>query len=179
MVQIYLPPSPAGQTGCASRSTLLAEQALSQNSNLKARGGHTQQSVYSGSVQEDSKRSSIFGKFKTKLGRKKGKQEGVPVIGARTGQKRDTIQIFPYSNAQSARKSMQSVLSAKVNVSDARAQDLYVLLDRSRTQLAQQRHAFLMQHSGPSAAAHGPPVPVLLLNFLPDQVLNSACSLYL
>jgi hypothetical protein len=179
MVQIYLPPSPAGQTGCASRSTLLAEQALSQNSNLKARGAHTQQSVYSGSVQEDSKRSSIFGKFKTKLGRKKGKQEeGVPVIAARTGQKRDTIQIFPYSNAQSARKSMQSVLSAKVNVSDARAQDLHVLLDRSRTQLAQQRHAFLMQHSGPSAA-HGPPIPVLLLNFLPDQVLHSACSLYL
>jgi hypothetical protein len=65
---------------------------------------------------------------------------------------------------------MQSILSAKVNVCDARAVDLQSILARSRLELTHRRQMFSMQHPGAMAAAQVPPVRVLLLNFLPEQV---------
>ena len=181
MVQVYLPPT--GQTAdgvyASSRSTQIAQHAVDPSMPVpapnKSRGGVFSRTASGKPTGEKppEKKGGMFTKLKNKLRKQPDKAAVAGSPAAAEGeppsqQRRSKVQIFDYASASSARKSMKRILTARVHVSDARAARLENMRATANAQFAQELEDWRARPEAP-ASSH-PAVPVLLLNFLPDQV---------
>lgn len=179
MVQVYLPPvgQPADGVYASCRSTQIAQHAVDPSipspAPTKSRGGMF--GAATGGKGGTEKKSSLLTKMKNKLRKQPDKggsgRAPAPTDGDHVSQqRRSKVQIFDYASASSARKSMKRILTGKVQVSAARAALLENMRAKAHVQFAQELEDWRARPGGGAAPTSHPPVAVLLINFLPEQV---------